>query len=122
MRVVISFLLPIILWSGLAFADHPRGELQVANVENGETLYNTTCVACHGPKGKGVIPGVPNLHGKDSPLMEKDVNTLLHNVDNGFQSPGSMMAMPPRGGNASLSEQDIMDILKYMRREFGGEG
>lgn len=106
--------------SNNAFADHPHGEVATADITNGKSLYNTTCVACHGANGKGPIPGVPDLRGDDSRLIHKDLNTLLHNVEQGFQSPGSMMAMPPRGGNPGLSEQDLVDILGYMRKEFAG--
>ena len=102
-----------------ARADHPHGQLTAPDVANGESLYNTTCVACHGANGKGPIPGVPDFRGDDSRLVEKELNTLLHNVDEGYQSPGSMMAMPPKGGNAGLSEQDLVDILAWMRKKFG---
>lgn len=119
MKIIVSAFLLILCWSGSAMGNHSHEALQIANAEHGESLYNTTCVACHGPNGKGVIPGMPDLRGDDSRLVQKDLSTLLHNVDEGFQSPGSMMAMPPKGGNASLSEQDIVDVLKYMREKFG---
>jgi cytochrome c5 len=99
-------------------ADHPHTALEPPDLGNGEALYNTTCVACHGPGGQGLIPGTPDFRKKDSGLVTKDLDTLLHNVDVGFQSPGSMLAMPPKGGNASLSEQDLVDVLHYMRDAF----
>lgn len=101
-----------------ALADHPHGKLAPPDTAHGKALYETTCIACHGPKGKGLVPGAPNFRGKKSRLVTKDMDTLLHNVDVGFQSPGSMLAMPPKGGNASLSEQDLVDILHYMKDEF----
>lgn len=104
---------------GHAFADHFHDASSAApDKAHGEKLYNTTCVACHGNNGKGSIPGVPDLRGRDSRLAQKDLETLLHNVDAGYRSPGSMLAMPPKGGNADLSQQDLVDILNYMRKEF----
>ncbi len=107
---------------GYALADHPHGKIDAPDLDKGESLYNTTCVACHGSSGKGQVPGVPDLRGSDSRLKQKSIETLLHNVDEGYQSPGSMLAMPARGGNPGLSEQDLVDILGYMRQHFAGEG
>lgn len=106
---------------GHVLADHPMDDLKTPDAENGKALYNTTCIACHGDDGKGSIPGVPDLRGTESRLMEKDIETLLHNVLAGYQSPGSMLAMPPKGGNTELSKQDALDILHYMRKAFRGE-
>jgi mono/diheme cytochrome c family protein len=116
-RITISAAL-LCLCSG-AWADHAIDEL-TADTARGGTLYQTTCIACHGPRGKSAIPGVPDFTAHSSRLVLKDTATLLHNVDRGFQSPGSMMAMPPKGANPSLSTQDIFDILSYMRAEFAG--
>jgi len=51
------------------------------------------------------------------PLSKNDAE-LLSNMINGFQSPGSPMAMPPRGGNVSLTDADLKAVLGYMRTTF----
>lgn len=84
----------------------------------GREVYQGTCVACHGGDGAGVLPGVPDLSEKGGPLSKSDA-VLLENITNGFQSPGSPMAMPAKGGDPSLSEQDIRAVLQYLRSEFG---
>jgi len=85
---------------------------------DGQAIYVQTCVACHGADGKGTIPGVADFTGKDSPLAKSDAE-LLRNITGGFQSPGSFMAMPPKGGNPALTEADVKAVLDYLRSEFG---
>ncbi len=84
----------------------------------GKAVYSQTCVACHGVNGKGTIPGVTDFTGKDSPLRKSDAE-LVNNISKGFQSPGSFMAMPSKGGNPTLTEADVRAVLAYLRAEFG---
>ena len=83
----------------------------------GKEIYSQTCVACHGANGKGTIPGVPDLTAADGRLNNPDY-VLLLNIVKGYQSEGSLMAMPPKGGNPDLTEQDMADVLAYMRKEY----
>ena len=84
---------------------------------SGQAIYSQTCVACHGVDGKGTLPGVPDLTRKDGRLAKPD-DELLRNITNGFQSPGSPMAMPAKGGNTSLSEIDLKNVLEYLHETF----
>lgn len=84
----------------------------------GEKIYTQTCIACHGADGKGTLPGAPDFTATNGPLSKSD-DVLLTNIINGFQSPGSVMAMPAKGGNAALSNADINNVLQYLRREIG---
>lgn len=83
----------------------------------GEAIYQSTCIACHGPDGTGVLPGVPDLTAREGPLALDD-EVLLGRIAQGYQSPGSPMAMPPRGGNPALTDEDLRAVLRYLRGEF----
>lgn len=85
---------------------------------SGEAVYQRTCIACHGADGKGAIPGVPPLGGKDGRLEKSDA-VLMKNMIEGYQSPGSPLGMPPKGGDPSLTEDDFAAVLRYMREAFG---
>ena len=87
----------------------------------GARIYKTTCIACHGAKGQGVVPGTPDFRDPNGPLSQDD-DILFDHIKNGFQSPGSMMAMPPKGGNPSLSDDDIRAVIAYLRETFGSKG
>lgn len=88
------------------------------NRANGARIFAQACVACHGRDGKGAIPGVPDLTAAGGRLSKSD-SVLLRNMINGFQSSGSPMAMPPRGGNPSLTDRDMADVLAHLRATFG---
>lgn len=85
---------------------------------SGKAVYEKTCIACHGTDGKGVLLGVPDLTKPDGRLSKPD-EMLLQNITNGFQSSGSLMAMPAKGGNANLTDGDIKAVLAYLRESFG---
>ncbi len=85
---------------------------------NGEKLYQGTCVACHGPDAKG-ITGL----GKDLTTSEfaKGLSDeeLVAFIETGrpASDPANTTGvdMPPKGGNPSLSDDDLLDIVAYLR-------
>ena len=95
-------------------------EQATGNAWSGKDIYFQTCVACHGADGKGALPGVPNFSRADGPLGKS--NEILHqNILLGYQSPGSPMAMPPKGGNPALTGADIASVLRYLQEAFAQE-
>lgn len=78
----------------------------------------TTCVACHGPTGEGI----PNL-GKD--LVHSEFVTglsdaeLVDFIKKGREATHPLnttgIAMLPKGGNPALTDDQIRDIVAYMR-------
>ena len=88
------------------------------NAIHGKKIFDQTCIACHGAKGKGVIPGTPDFTKKDG-VLSKPHAALTDHITNGFSSPSSPMAMPPRGGNPGLTDQDIRDVHAYLHEAFG---
>ena len=84
----------------------------------GQTKYQSTCSACHGPDAKG-IQGL----GKDLTVSEfakglPDAELILF-VTTGRDptDPANTtgIQMPPRGGNPALTDQDLADIVVYVR-------
>jgi len=111
MHLVIMFFLALI--SAWAVADD-----DTSAVAAGQAIYAQTCIACHGANGKGTIPGVADLTDRQGALAKPDVE-LLTSISEGFQSPGSMLAMPANGGNPALTEEDVSAVLAYLRTQFG---
>jgi mono/diheme cytochrome c family protein len=84
----------------------------------GATLYGQNCASCHGANLEGGIgavlnpidklPGVPN---------SLDPNFLISIITNGRQPQAGdpkQTAMPAKGGNPSLTDQDVRDLAAYI--------
>lgn len=74
--------------------------------KSAEEIYNTVCTACH---ATGVLES-PILGDKAAwaPRVEKGMDALMNSVLNGLN------AMPARGGNASLSDEELKATVEYM--------
>jgi cytochrome c5 len=86
-------------------------------IPSGETVYQYSCAICYGADGEAVMPGVPDLTDNPEVLNQADA-ILIRKISQGFQSPGSSLAMPANGGNPQLDENDIRQVLDYMRETF----
>lgn len=84
----------------------------------GRQLYVRSCATCHGENGGGMPEQGVALRGSAFILRNSDA-ALLSFVKLGrpAQDPHSITgrAMPPLGGNFSLSQQDLADIVAYLR-------
>jgi len=108
--------IPLIVLMAVSIPGLADDAPQVEDTAAGKAVYIQTCIACHGADGKGTIPGVKDFSAAEGPLSKSD-KELVENITNGFQSPGSFMAMPPKGGNPALTEEDIAAVLAFIRAE-----
>ena len=86
-------------------AEQPAEEQQAAgggNPENGKSIYDTRCSACHAPDGSGGVG--PALKGVADRLSEADHIAVVTD---------GRGAMPSFKGQ--LSEQEIKDVVAYER-------
>lgn len=98
----------------------PKGDSAEDGVGmSGQEIYNTSCISCHGDNGKGTMSGVPDLT-KAGGILSQPEDVLFKHTRNGFQTPGNSMAMPPRGGDDDLSDNDLRSVLQYLHNRFGG--
>lgn len=95
------------------------GDAELAGyIASGMSLYAKTCIACHGAGGVGI-------KGNGKPLVKnefvgsQDDDALLAFIKRG-RDPGDPknttgVGMPARGGNPALSDDDLLDIIAYVR-------
>ena len=80
---------------------------------DGKQVYDAGCVACHGAG----IAGAPRV-GDSGAWVDRigaGLDTLVTHAINGFQ--GSQGMMPAKGGNPSLSDEEIEAAVEYMVAE-----
>jgi len=83
----------------------------------GEELF-VTCAACHGPKGEGVAGLGKNMTTSEF-IAGKSDDELVEFIkvgrapDDPLNTTG--VAMLPKGGNPALSDEDLYDIVAYIR-------
>lgn len=88
------------------------------NAENGKTLFATTCAACHGPEGKGV-QGLGKDMTTSTFIAGLSDEEMLAFVKTGrpISDPlnTTKVDMPPKGGNPALTDEQLMDIIAFIR-------
>ena len=84
----------------------------------GQTLFTNTCAACHGAQGQGV-PGLGKDMTASQFIADKTDQELIDFIKVGRDPSDPLnttgVAMPPRGGNPSLSDDDLQNIVSYIR-------
>jgi mono/diheme cytochrome c family protein len=84
----------------------------------GATVYSSTCKTCHGPNQEGI-------DGLGKPLAPSEfvaANTEAElaafiAVGRPTSDPENTQGvdMPPKGGNPSLDDQDLLDVSAYLK-------
>ena len=76
----------------------------------GKAVYDTNCAACH----EASMMGAPKPGDKAawSARIPQGVETMAKKSIAGFQ--GKVGAMPPKGGNASLTDEAINNAVAFM--------
>jgi len=95
----------------------PAGEA-VGGSANGQTLFQGTCSACHGQNAEGVNGLGPDMH--DNAFIQSKSNAdmiLFLAAGRSTTDPENTtgIAMPAKGGNPSLTNEDLADIVDYLR-------
>jgi mono/diheme cytochrome c family protein len=85
---------------------------------NGEKVFESTCVPCHGSGGGGIDGLGKPLHGSTfvAGLSDSELADFVE-VGRDTSDPANTtgVAMPAKGGDRGLTEQDIVDVVAYIR-------
>jgi disulfide bond formation protein DsbB len=88
------------------------------SISAGEDIFSSTCSTCHGPDGTGIEGLGKDLHNNAfvAGLSDDEMLDFLNTgraADHPDNDTG--VAMPPKGGNPSLSDDDLLDVVAYVR-------
>ena len=92
-------------------------------MKRGATVYARTCIACHQPTGMGLPPVFPPL--AKAPIAVGNPELPIKFILQGLMGPITVggttfnSMMPPVPG---VNDQDIADVLTYVRQSFGNKG
>ena len=75
----------------------------------GKATYDSSCVVCHGIG----VAGAPTLDDESwDKRLKQGIPTVVQNAIKGFMGDKGMM--PPKGGNLSLSDEQVEQAVQYM--------
>ena len=126
LSAVIALLVPAMLFltASSTMADStpsPGGTPLPGDPAKGETLFGPNCASCHGASLAGGVGASLNpievLPGTANKAAALDVDYLIQTITNGrVHKPGDpyQTDMPAKGGNASLTDQDVKDLASYI--------
>lgn len=96
----------------------PSGGGGGGDVANGEKLFQGTCAACHGADAKGIQGlGKPLANSQFVQGLSDDDLVAFIKAGRPASDPENTtgVGMPPKGGNPSLSDDDLLDIVAFLR-------
>lgn len=101
----------------------PATRTKAERIVLGKRVYNTICFACHQANGQGIPFAFPPLAKSDFLMADKDraIEGVIFGrqgeiVVNGKKYNGVMPAI------VNLSDDDVANVLTYVRNEWGNEG
>lgn len=92
--------------------------LPPGNAADGETVYQGTCIKCHGPDATGIEDSGTNLTTSEFIPNRTDAELVTYiKVGRPMNDPLNMtgVAMPPYGANPMLTDQDLADVVAFLR-------
>lgn len=103
---------------GGAPAPTPTPSVPPADPVAGKAAYDKTCIACHGPEGKGVTGLGKDLTTSEFVASKSDAD-LKAFILTGRPAADPLnttgVDMPPKGGNPAMTDKDIENIVAFLR-------
>lgn len=92
--------------------------LDPAKVAAGETIFQTTCAACHGFNAQGITGLGKTMIGSTfiNGLTDDELLAFLNegrDVSDPLNTTG--VTMPAKGGNPALTDNDLYNVIAYIR-------
>lgn len=97
---------------------HEETEIESGDLDEGEELYKGTCSGCHGSDAQG-IEGIGKSLVNTAFINDRNINELVTFIKVGRSASDAEnttgIGMPSSGGNPSLDDEDLADIVAYLK-------
>jgi len=104
--------------NNITVSNESNASIENISVEKGESLYESNCSSCHGIDGKGLTGLGKNLVEGEF-FSQMPTNDLIDFIIVGREPSdpenSTGISMPPKGGNPALSDEDLSNIIAYVR-------
>ena len=123
-KVVFALLVLVIASAFVAQQTKPQPGNIKAAITRGKAVYEATCLACHQPDGLGVQNMNPPLSKTKWVLGDKKalIKIVLKGLQGGeIEIDGDKFHNPMPPQESTLSDQEIADVLTYIRNSFGNK-
>ncbi|BDG59296.1 c-type cytochrome [Caldinitratiruptor microaerophilus] len=84
----------------------------------GKQVYMNTCASCHGPNAEG-MPGLGKSWVTSEFIASQTDQQLLEFIKKGRPATDpantTKVDMPPKGGNPALTDEDLINVIAFMR-------
>ena len=92
------------------------------SITEGEKVFKKYCISCHQADGGGVPYLNPPLIKTSYVLGDKDslIHIILHGLNQNIEIEGELFTNPMPALNI-LKDQEIADVLTYVRNSFGNK-
>ena len=93
-------------------------QVTAGDTDQGIEIYAGTCMVCHGQAGEGVEGLGKPWVGSEFINSRTDAEMLAFLIEgrpSDHPENTTGVAMMPRGGNPNLTDDDLLDLIAYMR-------
>lgn len=105
----------------ISFGQKQKFDLK-ASIARGQEIYMAQCMSCHLEQGEGIPDVYPPLAKSDYLMEDKDrsISTVIHGLSGEIVVNGKTYNMEMT--SMDLSDQDVSDVLNYVRNSWGNKG
>jgi mono/diheme cytochrome c family protein len=121
MKKISIVVFTLVLVSVYVLAQTGAADMKVS-IQRGKKVYDQYCLACHQADGGGVPRMNPPLQKTDYVTGEKKrlINIVLKGLNDPIEINGEEY-VNPMASHAHLSDQQIADVLTFIRNNFGNK-
>ena len=121
-KIIFASVFSLTIVSFFSFNQPQKFDLK-ASITRGKDIYTAQCITCHMEQGEGIENVYPPLAKSDYLMADKkrSIQQVLYGLTgeikvNGVAYDGVMT------GFEVLTDQEVSDVLNYIRNSFGNKG